>query len=96
MLRAPVALVMSESHCSQCPFLPAEITGQEGSSSSGVTQLFPVPLFFFLRFNLFERERKKERASEQTRDSTSNGEGEADSPLSREPNAGLDPRTLRS
>ena len=37
---------------------------------------------------LFERERAHKRGS--------GAEGEADSPLSREPDAGLDPRTLGS
>ena len=37
-----------------------------------------------------ERERETVHAQEESR------EGEADSPLSREPNTGLDPRTLRS
>jgi len=41
------------------------------------------PLFFFLRFYLFEKE------------STSSGEGAAGC-LSREPDAGLGPRTLGS
>ena len=45
-------------------------------------------LSFFLRFYLFQRERERERITE--------GEGETDSPLSREPNAGLNPRTLKS
>ena len=42
-------------------------------------------LFIFLT----EREREREQARGAR-------EGEADSPLSREPNAGLDPRTLGS
>jgi len=45
--------------------------------------------FFFLRFYLFERER--ERLREQV---GGGSEGEADSLQSREPDAGLDPRTL--
>ena len=50
-------------------------------------------LFFFLDFiNLFVRER--ERAS--TAGGAAEGEGEAGSPLSKEPNARLDPRTLES
>jgi len=46
--------------------------------------------FFFLRFYLRERvsEQERERESEQA-----GGEGEAGSPLSMEPGAGLDPRT---
>jgi len=49
-----------------------------------------VFLFFFLKiFCLFngEREREHKQAERQTE-----GEGEAGSPLSREPDAGLDPR----
>ena len=44
---------------------------------------------FFKRFYLFEREKEREI-------SEGEGEGEADSSLSREPDAGLDPRTLGS
>ena len=40
-----------------------------------------------------ERARERERMSGQV---GAEGEGEADSLLSREPNVGLDPRTLRS
>ena len=39
------------------------------------------------------REREREHTS---KGGVAEGEGEADSPLSREPNVGLDPRTLRS
>ena len=45
-------------------------------------------LFFKDFICLFERERDSERHHEQR------GEGEADSPLSREPDEGLDRRTL--
>ena len=41
-------------------------------------------IFFFLRFYLFDRERHSERGNT----SRKVGEGEADSPLSREPNVG--------
>ena len=52
---------------------------------------------FFLRFYLSERERESERTHMCTyAQARGVGEGEADSPLSREPDAGLDPRTLRS
>jgi len=44
---------------------------------------------FFLRFYLLERERERARTE-------GRAEGEAGSPLSREPDVGLDPRTLRS
>ena len=44
--------------------------------------------FFFLRFYLFIHERQKEAETQ--------AEGEADSPLSREPDVGLDPKTLKS
>ena len=48
-----------------------------------------------LRFiYLFERNREKEGVSESM--SRGKAEGEADSPLSREPDIGLDPRTLGS
>ena len=40
----------------------------------------------------FDRERESAQAGERQAE----GEGEADSPLSREPNARLDPRTLGS
>lgn len=43
----------------------------------------------FLRFYSFERQRDQERAKGE-------GEGESDSALSREPNVGVDFRTLRS
>ena len=52
----------------------------------------------FINFNFvkdyiyFERE----SAHKQTRGAEEEGEGNAGSPLSREPNAGLHPRTLRS
>jgi len=49
--------------------------------------------FLFLkRFYLFDRERHSERGNT----SGGVGEGEAGSPQSREPDAGLDPRTLGS
>ena len=57
----------------------------------GSVRMFPDPWtpFFFLRFYLFERK------SEQDHEwgVGTEGEGEADFPLSREPNAGLYPRT---
>ena len=43
---------------------------------------------YFLRFYLFERESKHEQGD--------GAEGEADSPLSKEPHSGLNPRILRS
>ena len=48
-------------------------------------------MVFFLRFYLFERERESRQAGE-----AAEGEGEAGSPLSREPDVGLDPTTLGS
>ena len=48
-------------------------------------------LFFFLSY-LFIWERERERM----RTNGGEGEGEANFPMSRVPNAGLDPRTLRS
>ena len=52
---------------------------------------------FFLRFYLLERQResKRERAHTQA-GGEAEAEGEADTPLCRKPNAGLDPRTPRS
>jgi len=49
-------------------------------------------LFFKDFIYLFEREHEKRGDSE----GEAEEEGEADSPLSKEPNVGLDPRTLRS
>ena len=54
---------------------------------------FVFVFVFFLRFYLFDTE--KETAREGTQ-AEGVGEGEAGSPLSREPNVGLDPRTLGS
>ena len=45
---------------------------------------------FLKRFYLFERVRAREKEHKLE------GDGEADSPRSREPDAELDPRTLRS
>jgi len=45
--------------------------------------------YFLRRLYLVEREREHARAG-------GGAEGEADSPLSRKPNVGLDPRTLGS
>ena len=42
-----------------------------------------------------EKERERERENKQW-EGQAEGEGEAGSPLSREPDAGLDPRTLGS
>ena len=51
--------------------------------------LHPCFAVYLFRFYLFDREHKQgERQAER--------EGEAGSPLSREPNVGLDPRTLGS
>ena len=60
---------------------------------------YSLNFFFFLRFYLFEREREhvNERKSTQAQtEGGAEGEGEAASPLGREPDIGLDPRTLRS
>jgi len=46
--------------------------------------------FFFLRFYLFERERKRDH------EQGGRAEGEAVFLLNREPDVGLDPRTLGS
>ena len=46
-------------------------------------------VFCFQRFYLFERERENEQGGE------ADGEGAADSPLCREPNVGLHPRTTK-
>jgi len=56
------------------------------------TMMPVIPQFvflFFLRFYLFDRGRERAQAG-------GVGEGEADSPLSKEPHVGLDPRTLGS
>ena len=53
--------------------------------------------FFFFKDFIYLFQRKRERKYEGERATTSKGrtegEGEADSPLSREPNVELDPRT---
>jgi len=46
----------------------------------------------FVRFYLFLSEREREREREKAQ-AGGEAEGEADSPLSREPNAGLHPRS---
>ena len=57
-----------------------------------------VKFLFFKRFYLFEREREEREREREREQSTAGGggEGEADSLLSREPDVGLDPRTLGS
>ena len=50
--------------------------------------------FFFLRFYLFEKECVRERECKPREEAE--GEGEADSPLSREPDVEFYPRALRS
>ena len=50
----------------------------------------PGTFFFFLRFYVFERDTEIAREWEQ------GGEGEAGSPLSKEPDFRLSPRTLGS
>ena len=52
-----------------------------------------LSLFFKKNIYLFIWERGRERAQV---GEGAEGEGEADFPLSREPDAGLDPKTLRS
>ena len=54
-------------------------------------------IFFFFKdfIYLFDRERERERAHKQA-ERQAKGEGEEGSPLSREPDVGLDPRTLGS
>jgi len=48
-----------------------------------------ITLYFFLKIFIYlERERERAQAG-----GTAEGEGEAGSPRSREPDAGLDPRT---
>lgn len=42
------------------------------------------------------REREKERGRESTAGGEAEGKGEADSPLSQEPDMGLQPKTWRS
>jgi len=54
-------------------------------------------LFFFLRFYLFIYLTERERDSEHKQgEKQAEAEGEADSPQSRDPDLGLNPRTLRS
>ena len=48
-------------------------------------------VFVVFKYLIYLTEREKERAQ-----AGREGEGEADSPLSREPDLGLDPRTLES
>ena len=53
-------------------------------------EIIDTILFYFLDFCFYFREREKESISR------GGAEGDVDSPLSGEPDAGLDPRTLRS
>ena len=48
------------------------------------------PMIFFFKDFIYLRAREQGEREHEL------GEGQADSPLSREPNTGLDPRTLRS
>jgi len=74
------------------------------SFDSNKGDAFTQSLFFkhfFKRFYLFERERDRQTDRESTQaggaaEGATEGEGEAGSPLSREPDAGLDPTTLGS
>ena len=50
---------------------------------------------FFKDF-IYLVETKREQTHKGKREGRAEGEGEADSPLSKEPDAGLNPRTLRS
>ena len=64
------------------------------------SQIVPTEKFIYFFKDLFDKKKKKkkiyltetERAQEGERHPE--GEGEADSPLSREPDVGLDPKTL--
>ena len=58
---------------------------------SAITEIFLGILFIFFKDFIYWRERVKARVGGRTE-----GKGEADSPLSAEPGAGLNPRTLRS
>ena len=62
-----------------------ELDGDLFEDSLSSLSLF---LFLFLRFYLFMKDTERKAETQ--------AEGEAGSPLSREPNAGLDPRTLGS
>ena len=59
-----------------------------------------IPLCFVLFFKdfiyLFERERESKREREHKWGGGAERKGEADFPLSSEPDSGLDPRTLKS
>jgi len=66
--------------------------------SEGIVSLGRESYFYFLNFfkdffYSFERQRESERAQAR---GEAQGEGETDSPLSWEPDMGLDPRTWRS
>jgi len=59
--------------------------------------LFKIDSFFFLKILLiYLRERVSKREREHKLGGEAEGEGEADSPLSREPDVGLGLRTLGS
>ena len=53
--------------------------------------LMRIYIIFFLRFYLFDRVGEREHKQ---REWQADGEGEAGSPCRREPDVGLDPRTL--
>ena len=77
-----------------CTFCNGAVLGvQEKLSKKYTVTKSPLPrfLYFYLKILfIYLRERQREREHQQ------GGEGEADSPLSGEPDAGLDSRTLRS
>ena len=82
-----------------------QVTGREGSAArphlgpsfqDRAAPATPLPVYtvlFCLRFYLFICQRERGREHKQ---GEQQAEGEAGSPLSREPHVGLDPRTLRS
>ena len=66
---------------------------QTSSLSVANLKLFP---FLFLKDFIYLFETRQESEHEQGGGAKGEREGEADSPLSRDPDLGLNPRTLRS
>ena len=73
----------------QCQIVPLSLS-LYGALLSGLKLHFLEVFFFFFFFKIFTYLTERER---QSTEAGGEAEGEADSPLSREPNAELDPRT---
>ena len=62
-------------------------------SKKPIIKIFLIELFYFLKVVVIYL---RVHTSERAQGGKQEGVGEADSPLSREPDVGLNPRTLRS